>query len=178
MTETAAAGVIEYGVEFVSTTAAQTMAKSSSALIQKVARSSAPAAVVSFAVESYDSVSAYAHGEIDVEELAYELGDNAASLAGAMKGAAVGASIGTVAGPAGSVVGGIVGGVVGAAVASELYATAVELGAESVDLLAEKAENLMQNTVELVEQNVPEKLNEVKAAFSEYIEKFDLPFNL
>lgn len=178
VTETAAAGAIEYGAEFISTSVSRTMAKSSSALIQKVANSSMPAAVVSFAVESYDSVSAYAKGEIDGEELAYELGDNAASIAGAMHGASAGAAIGSVAGPVGIVAGSIVGGVVGAAVASEMYATAVELGAEGVELLAQKAEGLMQNTVDLIEQNVPDKLNEVKGAFSEYINKFELPFNI
>ena len=82
VTETATAGAIEYGAEFISVTASQAMSKSSSALIKKVAGSSMPAAVVSFAVESYDSVSAYAKGEIDGEELAYELGENAASVAG------------------------------------------------------------------------------------------------
>lgn len=178
VTETAAAGAIEYASEFISTTVSQAMSKSSSTLIQKVAGSSMPVAVVSFAVESYDSVSAYAKGEIDGEELAYELGDNAASVAGAMKGAAIGASVGSVAGPVGSVAGGIVGGVVGAAVASELYATAVELGAESVDYLADKAEGLMQQTVELVEENIPEKLGEVKDAFNDYINQFNLPFHM
>ena len=178
VTETAAAGAIEYASEFISTAVSQTMSKSSSALIQKVAGSSMPAAVVSFAVESYDSVSAYAKGEIDGEELAYELGDNAASIAGAMYGASVGAAIGSVAGPVGTVAGSIVGGVVGAAVASEMYATAVEVGAEGVEFLAQKAEGLMQSTVELVEQNVPEKLNEVKGAFGEYINKFNLPFSI
>ena len=178
VSETAAAGAIEYASEFISTTVSQAMSKSSSTLIQKVAGSSVPVAVVSFAVESYDSVSAYAKGEIDGEELAYELGDNAASVAGAMKGAAIGASIGSAAGPVGTVAGGIVGGVVGAAVASELYATAVELGAEGVDYLADKAEGLMQQTVELVEENIPEKLGEVKDAFNDYINQFDLPFHV
>lgn len=178
VTETATAGAIEYGAEFISVTASQAMSKSSSALIQKVAGSSMPAAVVSFAVESYDSVSAYAKGEIDCEELAYELGENAASVAGAMKGASIGAAIGSVAGPAGTIAGGLVGGVVGAAVASEVYATAVELGADGVDKLAEHAEGLMKNTIELVEQNIPEKLSEVKSAFNDYIGEFNLPFCL
>ena len=137
-----------------------------------------PAAVVSFAVESYDSVSAYAKGEIDGEELAYELGENAASVTGAMKGASIGAAIGSVAGPAGTIAGGLVGGVVGAAVASEVYATAVELGADGINKLAEHAESLMKDTIELVEHNIPEKAAEVKLAFSEYIDEFKLPFCL
>ena len=176
--ETAAAGAIEYGAEFISTAVSQTMSRSSCQLIRQVAGSSAPVAIVSFAVESYDSVTAYARGEIDGEELAYELGENAVTVAGAMKGATIGASIGSALGPAGSVAGGIVGGVVGAAVASEAYATAVELGAEGVEFLAEQAENLMKGTLELFEEHIPDKLDDAKAAFSNYIEKFDLPFGL
>ena len=176
--ETAAAGAIEYGAEFISTAVSQTMSRSSCQMIRQVAGSSAPVAIVSFAVESYDSVTAYARGEIDGEELAYELGENAVTVAGAMKGATIGATIGSALGPAGSVAGGIVGGVVGAAVASEAYATAVELGAEGVEFLAEQAENLMKGTLELFEEHIPDKLDDDKAAFSNYIEEFDLPFGL
>lgn len=176
--ETAAAGAIEYGAEFISTAVSQTMSRSSCQLIRQVAGSSAPVAIVSFAVESYDSVTAYARGEIDGEELAYELGENAVTVAGAMKGATIGATIGSALGPAGSVAGGIVGGVVGAAVASEAYATAVELGAEGVEFLAEQAENLMKGTLELFEEHIHDKLDDAKAAFSNYIEEFDLPFGL
>ena len=192
--ETAAAGAIEYGAEFISTAASQAMSKSSSQMIQQVAGSTLPVAVVSFAVESYDSVSAYAKGEIDGEELAYELGENAVTVeaamacgqAGATLGAKIGGVIGSVAGPGGTVVGatvggvagGIVGGVVGAAVASEAYATAVELGAEGVEFLAEQAENLMNGTLELFQEHIPDKWDEAKDAFSSYIEEFDLPFGL
>ena len=178
VTETAAAGAIEYGSELISATVSHAMSKSSSALIQKVAGSSLPVAVVSFAVESYDCISDYAQGEIDGGELAYELGENAASVAGAMKGASIGAAIGSVAGPVGTVAGGIVGGVVGAVVATEVYATAVELVAEGVEILAEQAESLMQGTVELFEETIPEKAAEVKEAFNDFIDEFKLPFNL
>lgn len=178
VTETAAAGAIEYGSELISATVSHAMSKSSSALIQKVAGSSLPVAVVSFAVESYDSVAAYAQGEIDGGELAYELGENAASVAGAMKGASIGAAVGSVAGPVGAVAGGIVGGVVGAVVATEIYATAVEIGTEGVEYLAEKAEGLMQDTVELFEEHIPEKLEEVKEAFNDFIDEFKLPFSI
>ena len=178
VTETAAAGAIEYGSELISATVSHAMSKSSSALIQKVAGSSLPVAVVSFAVESYDSIADYAQGEIDGAELAYELGENAASVAGAMKGASIGAAVGSVAGPVGAVAGGIVGGVVGAVVATEIYATAVEIGAEGVEYLAEKAEGLMQDTVELFEEHIPEKLDEIKDAFNEFIDEFKLPFSI
>lgn len=176
--ETGAAGALGYGEEFISTAVSQLMSKSSSQMIQRVGGSFMPAAVVSFAVESYDSVSAYAKGEIDGEELAYELGENAATVAGAMKGASIGAAIGSSLGPAGSVAGGVVGGIVGAAVASEAYATAVELGAEGVEFLAEQAENLMQGTVDLFTEHIPDKLGDAKDAFCDFIGEFDLPFSL
>lgn len=176
--ETVTAGAIEYGSEIISTTVSRTMAKSSSALIQKVAGSSLPVAVVSFAVESYDSVSAFAQGEIDGIELAYELGENAASVAGAMKGASIGAAVGTVAGPVGTVAGGIVGGVVGAVVASEVYATAVEVGADGAEFVAEKAQALAKETVELFEEHIPDKLDDVKNAFNDFFKDTKLPFGI
>ena len=49
------------------------MSQSSSALIQSVGGSCLPAAAVSFAVESYDSISEFAQGKIDGAELAYIL---------------------------------------------------------------------------------------------------------
>lgn len=178
VSETAAAGAIEYGSELISATVSNAMSKSSSALIRKVAGSSLPVAVVSFAVESYDSVSAYTRGEIDGGELAYDLGENAASIAGAMKGASIGAAIGSAVGPVGTIAGGLVGGVVGAVIATEVYATAVELGMQGAEFIAEHAEGLMKDTVELFEEHVPEKLDEVKAAFNDFISEFNLPFSL
>lgn len=182
VSETAASGTIEFGSELISATVSHAMSKSSSTLIRKIAGSSMPAAVVSFAVESYDSIAAYARNEIDSGELAYELGENAASIAGAIGGAALmGAAVGSVVGPLGTGAGfivGAVGGVVGAAIASEAYATAVELGMQGAEFIAERAEGLMKDTVELFENHVPEKLDEVKVAFNEYITEFDLPFNL
>ena len=58
------------------------------------------------------------------------------------------------------------------------YATAVELGAEGVEYLAEKAEGLMQDTVELFEEHIPEKPEEVKDAFNDFIDEFKLPFSI
>lgn len=110
--------------------------------------------------------------------MVYDLGENAASVSGAMVGASIGASIGSVAGPVGTVAGGIVGGVVGAAISSEIYATAVDVGVDGVEYLAEHAEGAMQSTVELFEEHLPEKCEEVKAAFKDYIDEFKLPFSL
>lgn len=185
--DTGTAGVLGYGTTFVSTAVSQAMSQSSSALIKRVGGSCLPAAVVSFAVDSYDSISDFAQGKIDGVELSYELGESAASVSGSFvglsAGAKAGAVIGTaVAGPAGGVVGGvagsITGGVVGCVVASEVYATAVELGEEGAHLVAEQAEKLAQGTVQMVQENIPERLDDVKAAFHDFISSNNLPFHI
>ena len=49
-------------------------------MMKKYCRAYLLIAVVFIAVESYESVSAYVKGEIDGEELAYELGENAVTV--------------------------------------------------------------------------------------------------
>lgn len=177
--DTGTAAALGYGTAFVSTTVAQAMSGSSSALIRSVGGSCLPAAVVSFAVDSYDSISDYAQGKIDGAEFAYELGESAASVAGSFAGGALaGAAAGAVAGPVGAVTGSIVGGVVGCVVATELYATAVDLGVEGAEHIAEQAEKLAQGTVQIVEEYIPDKLDDVKNAFADFVKDAKLPFKL
>ncbi|WP_024859063.1 hypothetical protein [Ruminococcus albus] len=161
--DTAASGGIAYGTRFISEAVSQTMGKSSSALIRKVGGSCLPAAVVSYAVESYDDISDYAQGKIGGKELAYNLGENAAGVAGGIAGGAVG---------------GIIGGTVGCALATEAYQTAVELGAEGAEIIAEKAQDLASGVVDTVSEVVPEALDDVKNAFSDFSAKakIKLPF--
>lgn len=176
--ETAVSGTIGYGTAFVSSTVSQAMKTSSRQLIKNVGGSCLPAAAVSFAVESYDSISDFSQGEITGEELAYDLGENAAAIAGGIKGAGVGATIGSVAGPAGTAVGGIVGGVVGCVVTSEVYATVVEMGGEGAEMMAEKAEQFASSTIDAVSEYIPEQLDNVKNAFNDFTSSVDLPFSL
>lgn len=181
--DTAIAGGAAYGTAFVSTAVAETMKGSSKVLLQRVGNSCLPAAAVVFAVDSADAVIDFATGEIDGGELAYELGDSAVSVAGGFAGAKVGAAIGTVVAPGvgtavGAAAGGVVGGVIGTVVASEAYATAVELGTEGAECLAEKAETLAKDTVELVKENIPEKVDEVKDAFNDFAKNCNLPFSV
>lgn len=185
--DTAVAGGVAYGAAFVSTVVAETMKGSSRVLIQRVGNSCLPAAAMVFAVDAADSVIDFAKGEIDGVELVYELGDSASSVAGGFAGGAAGAKIGAAVGTAiapgtgtvaGTVVGGVVGGVVGTVVASEAYATAVEKGTEGAKFLAEKVETLAKDTVELVKENLPEKLDEVKSAFNDFAKSCDLPFSV
>lgn len=177
--DTAAAGALGYGTAFISTAVSQTMKASSSHLIQSVGGSCLPAAVVSFAVESYDDISDYCQGEITGTELAYNLGENAAMVAGGIEGAKVGAVIGTaIAGPAGGVVGGIAGGVVGCVLATEAYETAIQLGTEGAELLAEKATGYAAATIEKVSEIMPDSLDEVKGAFNDFFSKTSIKFQL
>jgi len=174
--DTVSAGALGYGTQFITTTVSQSMTHSSSTLIKTVGGSCLPAAAVSFAVDSYDSVTAFAKGEIDGAELAYDLGESAATVAGSfVGGAAMGAAVGTIAGPIGTVAGTVAGGVVGCVVASEAYVSAVELGAEGVEVLAEQAENLAQGTVKLFEEHLPEKVTDIKSAFNDFFNKNNVP---
>lgn len=177
--DTATAGGVAYGSTFVTTAVAQAMSKSSVALISKVGGSCLPGAVVSFAVESYTDVSDFAQGEIDSAELAYNLGENASGIAGGLAGgAATGALLGTVAGPVGTIAGTLVGGVVGCALSTEAYKSAVELGAEGAGILAEKAQQFAGVTIDAVSEAVPEKVADVKSAFSDFFSSVDLPFSI
>lgn len=123
-------------------------------------------------------ISDYAQGKIDGEELAYNLGENAAAVTGSMVGGAVGGTIGSVAGPAGSAAGAIVGGTVGCTLATEAYQTAVKLGAEGAELIAGKAQELAFGVVDKVSEVAPEALDDVKNAFSDFSAKakISLPF--
>ncbi|MCI7351462.1 MAG: hypothetical protein MSH60_12045 [Ruminococcus sp.] len=178
VTETGTAAIIGYGTGFAEGALRTVMKESSSKLMNKVGNSCLPAAVVSFGVESYDDISAFARGEIDAGELAYNLGENAADVAGSCVGGAVGAAVGGVAGPIGSVAGSVVGGTVGCAIAVEAYHTAVELGAEGAEIIAEKAQELAANVVDTVSEVVPEALSDVKNAFAEFASNVNLPFSL
>ena len=195
--DTGAAGALGYGTAFVSTTVSTVMSASSHELIKSVAASGAPGVVISFGIDTYDSVIEYAKGNIDASELAYDLGEGAVHIAGAAAGAeiasnvgmAIGGAVGSVVPGAGTVAGmavgkvagygiGMVGGMVGCAIASEAYATAVEFGAENAGVLAEKAKVAAQGTIELAKVHAPEKVADIRNAVNEYASKFNLPFSV
>ena len=73
---------------------------------------------------------------------------------------------------------GMVGGMVGCAIASEAYATAVEFGTENAGLLAEKAKSAAEGTIQLVKENAPERVDDVRNAVNKYAAKFNLPFSV
>ncbi len=190
--DTATAGAVAGGTTFIGTVVAQTMAESSIGLINSVAGTCLPTAAVTFAVVSYSGISDFMQGEIDATELAYQLGDNAATLAGGMAagsvagsaGAVAGAVVGSIAGPAGTMVGAtvggvagtIAGGVVGCVLASEVYETAAQYGAQGAEILAEKAGQFASVTVEAVKEVDPEQIDNVKNAFNDFLGKTSIPF--
>jgi len=195
--DTGTAGALGYGTAFVSTAVTSVMKSSSHQLIKSVATSGVPGIAISFGIDTYDSVIDYAQGNIDSAQLAYDLGEGAVHIAGAMAGAEiasnvgaiVGGTIGSVVPGAGTAVGivvgkaagygvGMVGGMVGCAIASEAYATAVELGTENAGMLAEKAKSAAEGTIQLVKENAPERVDDVRNAVNKYAAKFNLPFSV
>lgn len=179
--DTGVAGGISYGTAFVSTAVSQTMSASSHQLIKSLGKSGVPAAVISFGVQSYDSVIDYATGQITGSELAYDLGENAAQVGGGIAGAALaGAAVGSVVPVAGTAVGfgvGMVGGMIGCAVASEAYVSAVEFGSEHVDELADKAKEMADNTVSLAKEIVPDKVGNIVSSLNDFATANKLPFS-
>ncbi|SEA04391.1 hypothetical protein SAMN05216349_10417 [Oribacterium sp. KHPX15] len=180
-TDTGVAGGISYGTAFVSTTVSQSMSASSHHLIKSLGKSGIPAAVISFGVQSYDSVVDYATGQISGNELAYDLGENAAQVGGSIAGAAIaGAAVGSVVPGAGTVVGfgaGMVGGMIGCAVASEAYVSAVEFGSKHIDELADKAKEMADNTVSLAKEIVPDKVGNIVTSLNDFATSNHLPFS-
>lgn len=95
--------------------------------------SSIPAAVVTMGVTSYGDIKDYQEGKLTEAELSYQLGENAASVAGGAVGGMVGGTVGSVAGPVGTAAGAMVGSAVGSAVASGAYQVTAEFVGESVE---------------------------------------------
>ena len=180
--DTGIAGGVAYGTAFVSTAVANTMSSSSHQLIKSLGKSGVPAAVISFGVQSFDSVIDYADGIIDGKQLAYDLGENAARVGGSVAGsAAAGAIVGSVVPGAGTAVGfaaGMVGGMVGCAVASEAYASAVEFASEHVDELADKAQEMANKTVEIAKEVIPDKVNNIISSINDFASANNLPFKI
>ncbi|HEM3665226.1 TPA: DNA/RNA non-specific endonuclease [Streptococcus suis] len=180
--DTGTAGAIAYGTGIITETVSQSMANSSRALLKGMAKNNIPAIAVSYAVESYDTVSEFARGKIEGTEFAYRMGDHSAAtagaVAGAVAGAKVGAVLGTSAGPAGTVAGGVVGGMVGYVIASEAYQSAIEMGSPAVEALGEKVQEYGQQVAELATETIPEKASTLIGDMTKYASEFKLPLQL
>lgn len=178
--DTGTAGTVGYGVGFISSKVASTMAASSCKMISALGESSIPGAVVAFGVQSYGSIVDYAQGEIDGQELAYDLGESTVGVAGSMAGAAAaGAIAGSVIPGAGTIVGagiGLVGGMVGYAVTSGAYETAVEFGSEYADELGEKVQEIGSATIEMANEIGTDIADTVTNAIKDFNIENVLPF--
>ena len=179
--DTGAAGGLAYGTAFVSTAVSQAMSGSCHKLISSLGKAGIPAAVISFGVQSFDSVNDYANGIIDEKELAYDLGENAAQIGGSIAGAALaGAAVGSIVPGAGTAVGfatGLVGGMVGCAVASEAYVSAVEFGAEHAQIIADKAQEMAAHTIEIATEVIPDQVGNIVSSVNDFVSEFKLPFS-
>jgi len=180
--DTGTAGGLAYGTAFISTAISETMSASSHELIQSLGNAGVPAAIISFGVQSFDSVVDYANGTIDASELVYDLGENAAMVGGGMAGSALaGAALGSVVPGAGTALGfgvGLAGSMVGCAVTSEAYASAVEFGADNADALAKKAQDLADHTMEIATEVVPAHVEDIASSLNEFAEANNLPFRV
>lgn len=177
--ETGAAGALGGGTAFVSSAAASMMQTSSCNLIRSIGGSCLPASAVAFTVESYDSFMDYAQGTIGADELAHDLGHNAATiLGGAVAGGKVGAAAGTAFGPAGTIAGGLVGGLVGSTVASGAYETAVQYAPGAAKELAEQAGAYAQQAMDVISSEYPKQVDNAKAAFNGFFASHNIPVSL
>ena len=180
--DTGKAGAMGYGAAFVSTSVTALMSQSSHELVQSLAGAGVPGATVAFGLEVYDSVIDYAQGNIDGNQLVYDLGEGGAHVVGGILGsAAAGAVLGSVVPGAGTVAGfgvGLVGGMVGVAVASEAYTTAVEYGTEGAKVLKDKVVNLAHETYERAKEEIPTGAEDVRNALNDFSDKYNLPFHI
>ena len=178
-TETGAAGVLGGATSFVSVAVANAMQASSCELISSVGGSCLPASTVAFVVESYDSVMDYAQGAIGVDELAYDLGHNAATIGGgALGGAKMGAVAGSALGPAGSFVGAMAGGLIGSTVASGAYETALRYAPEAAEGVAMQAKAFANEAVDAIANVYPDRVAGARAAFNEFFVKNGVPVSI
>lgn len=177
--ETGVAGALGGGTAFVSSAAASMMQTSSCNLIRSIGGSCLPASAVAFTVESYDSFMDYAQGTIGADELAHDLGHNAATiLGGAVGGSKIGAVTGSAFGPAGTIAGGLVGGLVGSTVASGAYETAVQYAPGAAKELAEQAGAYAQQAMDVISSEYPKQVDNAKAAFNGFFASHNIPVSL
>ena len=184
--DTGTAGAVGYATGFVTKAVANTMQHSTNTMLKSLGKCGVPAAIVSFGVESYDTVIDFAQGEIDGMELAYDLGENAASVAGSAAGAALaGAAVGSIIPGAGTAVGfvvggtaSVVGGMVGTAVATGAYRSAVEVGSAGAEVLADKAHDIASETVDAVKEYMPEHVDDVRNALNNFLAENSMPFSV
>ena len=177
--EVGVAGAVGGASSFVSAAVASTMQTSSCNLIRSIGGSCLPASAVAFAVESYDSVVDYAQGAIGADELAYDLGHNATTIAGgAVGGGKVGAAAGAAFGPAGAAAGGLIGGLVGSAVASGAYETALQYAPEAAQGIAEQAEAYAKEAMDAIASEHPDQVESAKATFNDFFASNNMPVRI
>jgi Mu-like prophage protein len=172
------AGGVAAGTGFISHEVSSRMGSSSHTMIKSIGKETVVAGLVTFGVESFDSVVDYAKGETDATELSYDLGDNAAAVGGMIGGAKIGALAGSPVPVAGEAIGGLVGGMVGYAVASEAYETAVEKGLPEAEELSVKAQTIANDTLDQVKVEAPDKVDAVRNAMNQFAQENDLPFQI
>ena len=132
-----------------------TIAYGTEVVTQITGGSSVPKQLVTMIVESYDDINDYSEGEIDEGELAYNLGENAATAIGGI----VGGKVGSIVGESGEQI--------GSQVAREGYKAAVDFVAENADDIKNTAAELGENILDTandVKDAAADKADELKKA--------------
>lgn len=144
--------------------------KTGSEFLQSASSIGIPAEGIAMGIKTIEVASAYFKGEMELSEVAYQLGEKAASYGGYMAGAVIGTAIMPGAGT-------IVGGMVGCALSTETYKLAVAHGAEGAEKLGNKAKDIANATIEYAQENIPEKVADIKTAFNSFAAQNNLPFS-
>lgn len=165
---------------FASSTAQYLFCQSSSTLFQALGNAGLPAAAVSLAATSYDSFSAYAHGEISLEEMGIQLGENAAGMFGSMGGMALAGMIaGAVfTGGTGPILLGLAGGLAGTVAATELYSLVCDYGLEAAEAAGSQIQELAGQTMDAIKEGLPKAASQVQDAINQFFSANSLPFRI
>ena len=181
--EVASKSGVAFGTGVGISVANKAMVQSGNRLLGKCAGANVASAMVSFGIETHEDIYNYMTGKIDEIELAYNLGEGAASVGGGMAGmkagAVAGGAIGTAIAPGvGTAVGGaagsLVGGVVGSIIVTEAYKVGVSTGAQGVEFLRENANTMANDTIEFAKETIPDKANVIRDAFVDYANEMKL----
>lgn len=180
--DTTKSGALGYGTGFISGSVSRAMSQSSHQLIRSASKIGIPGAVVSLVVDSFDSIVDFGKGEIQGKELVKDIGCSAAGIAGSMgAAAAAGAALGSIVPGAGTAVGALVGiasSMAGYALATQGYKTALEYGPKGAEALLGKCSEIADNTIKLVKEQMPEKVNEVRAALTDFNRENGIPVKI
>lgn len=170
--DTGKSGIVDLGTNLLSKPMAAAFLGSTNVFVQKLGQSCLPIAGATLLIDSWHNITDFLKGEIDGVEFANNLMGNAVSIGGSIAGGTlVGSAFGSAFGPVGTAAGCLIGGVLGSAVMGEIYTAAMEVGGHVLEVAVEQMDRLKEYTLDCVAEYMPEKLDEVTAAFHTFFEE-------